>query len=1488
MSGGPSEFDPVEELAEEFVDRYRRGERPSLTEYARRFPEFAGQIRELFPALVVMEELGSIGGSPGGCGTAPRQLGEYRILREVGRGGMGIVYEAVQESLGRHVALKVLPGQGSLNPTQLERFRREAKAAARLHHTNIVPVFGVGQCGGVHYFAMQFIQGQGLDEVLKELRRLRRGKSAATEPGTHPQHDSPVPSVLGPLFHDGDRTAVANGSPEAGGQEAGGEQRASGTDDASPLSPAADSRLPADSSRTELTRQAEGQYFRSVAQIGVQVAEALEYAHSQGVLHRDIKPSNLLLDARGTAWVTDLGLAKAEGADGLTQTGDIVGTLRYMAPERFSGWSDPRSDVYGLGVTLYELLTLRSAFEDGDRARLIDRVLHDDPPRPRKLDGHIPADLETIILKAVAKEPRDRYANAGQLAEDLRRFLTDRTIQARRSSPTERTWRWCRRNPALAALTGSVAVLLLAVTVVSSVAAVWLKREGEAARAAERARTEQLGAASLNEARALRGGGLVGRRFRSLDALRRGADIRRSLGQFDEHALALRNEAIACLALPDLRVGRAWDRQPQWKFGPSFDRTLQRYALADERGAIHVFRTADHEEVERLAGSDEHVVLLDFGPDGRFLAATYDTWQGPGPLVLWDLHRGTSVVTVRRTSYLDAICDFSPDGKWFAVAQQSPAGIDLYELPSGQKRKSLGPPVGRLRFHPDGRRIAVAHRATVSLRDLDGGNEVRSFRHPPDTEVYTLAWRDDGRLLAVGCYNTHVYVWDLATAGPAKQELKGHSGTVVRLGFNHAGDLLASSAWDSTLRLWDPHTGRQLLSLAGAGSEMNRFSPDDRLLDHGADAARTWLWEVAGGQECRQFFGHQKLAGVTVSPDGRLLASCGDDGVRLWDLRAVRDGDKQVAFLDQRRTTAAMFQPRSGAGANDPAYSLLTASAAGLERRAVTADSATGNIVVGSPEVVGWPARAPLPLSAQDTGAWLSPDGRRVAVVPRRGQALAFDLDTPRAKVLVEAPFLTYAAFSPDGRWLATGNRQGAGAKVWDAYTGQLVTTLRLASDTPGEGSAQVGFSPDGRWLVTSTFEEYRFWEVKSWRRAHGLRRENAGKSIGTFVFSPDGAMMATRPSLTEVRLTVPATGRALATLPSPGNPFCFSPDGSRLVTAGEQDTFLVWDLRLIRRQLSELGLDWDLAAFPPEAADGHSAPPRVEVRPAPPILRDAEREAAAVYERGLEYARLHWFTNALADFDRALELDPCRTQAYHDRAYALVQLGRWAKALEDYERVELDEGRWEPWFGRGLAYAAVGQFDQAAADIARAVERPGATEMPWFYHALLRLHFNDAGGYRRACAVLCERFGGTSDPASAGRIAWACVMLPGAEVDLSRVTALAEIAVAGDPGSYAHLLALGACHYRAGRFADAVRRLQEATRRHDRHVMAALFLAMAHQRHGDADEAHRWLAEATRRREPPTGGESGTTGLTWAQQLVLRLLRREAEDLLTAEPKMG
>jgi serine/threonine protein kinase len=453
MSDSSADRDPLDRLAEEFVARFRAGQRPSLTEYGERHPELAEQIRDLFPALVEMEQLKPVTADHTGAFTPavepsdPARIGEFRILRRVGHGGMGIVYEAVQESLGRHVALKLLPIDALADPKRLERFRREAKAAAKLHHTNIVPVFGTGESDGRHFYAMQFIAGHPLDAVIDEVRRLKE-KSA-------PAISRAVSEVAAALMTGTFARTAPPSNPDLQAVTAS----------AAPDTPAALAASSSDSSSPALSGSlSDGghHYWATVARIGAQAADALVYAHAQGILHRDIKPANLLLDLRGTVWVTDFGLAKATDADDLTHAGDIVGTLRYMAPERFDGQGDHRADVYALGLTLYELLTLRPAFAAENRAKLVEQVLAANPPKPRSINPAIPRDLETIVLKAIARDPAMRYTSASEMADDLRRYQEDRPIRARRASSAEQAWRWCRRNPAVAGLIAAVLLVFAA------------------------------------------------------------------------------------------------------------------------------------------------------------------------------------------------------------------------------------------------------------------------------------------------------------------------------------------------------------------------------------------------------------------------------------------------------------------------------------------------------------------------------------------------------------------------------------------------------------------------------------------------------------------------------------------------------------------------------------------------------------------------------------------------------------------------------------------------------------------------------------------------------------------------------------------------------------------------------------------------------------------------------------------------------------------
>ncbi len=494
MPDPSSDRDPVEALAAEFAERIRRGERPAVEEYATKHPALAKKINELFPTIAQMEQLKcrkehSSATAVALGGPRPENLGDFRILREVGRGGMGIVYEAEQKSLGRRVAVKVLPQSSLLNARQLQRFHREAQSAAGLHHTNVVPVFGAGEEGGYHYIVMQMIPGVGLDEILLQLAESRRAESPETDPLATASGSSPAERIA--EVADAGRMLVCSDIEHATGPGSsvcpgiGSQDAAAAPNTLLPKAPTEDfgvkeaptvtvSPDPASrcqglpTGRSDLLRIGPT-YWRNVARIGVQVADALSYAHERSVLHRDIKPSNLIFDRQGIVWVTDFGLAKAMQDDSVSRTGDIVGTLRYMAPERLHGKADVRSDIYSLGLTLYETLALRPAYEASDTSSLLRKISEESPPRLATAAAGVPRDLETIVMKTIAREPAHRYLSAGELAGDLRLFLEDRPIRARRVSPVERLWRWCRRNRAVAGLAATALALLVLVAVVASV-----------------------------------------------------------------------------------------------------------------------------------------------------------------------------------------------------------------------------------------------------------------------------------------------------------------------------------------------------------------------------------------------------------------------------------------------------------------------------------------------------------------------------------------------------------------------------------------------------------------------------------------------------------------------------------------------------------------------------------------------------------------------------------------------------------------------------------------------------------------------------------------------------------------------------------------------------------------------------------------------------------------------------------------------------------
>jgi hypothetical protein len=399
----------VARIADEYLDELARGQSPDTEAYVQRYPQVASVLPQVLPALRMLHDVAQDQRPATVQRAGLDALDDYRVLGEIGRGGMGVVYEAEQLSLGRRVALKVLPTQ-LVGARQLARFQIEAQVAAALHHPHIVPIFAVGCVAGVHYYAMQLIEGHSLAELLA-------GSTGRDQAGAH----------IGSL------TSVE---------------------------PSAETHS--------------GLLPREAARLAMQAAEALDHAHALGVLHRDIKPANLLVDHSGHLWVTDFGLAGVEWGGDLTESGDLVGTLRYMSPEQAAGGRvlDPGTDIYSLGATLYELLAARPAFEGTDRQTLLHQITQTEPIALGKRRVGIPRDLETIVAKAMAKEPQRRYSSALELADDLRRYLGDQPIAARRQNGAEKVARCVRRHPTTS-MTALALVVLAALASFGGMVRLW-------------------------------------------------------------------------------------------------------------------------------------------------------------------------------------------------------------------------------------------------------------------------------------------------------------------------------------------------------------------------------------------------------------------------------------------------------------------------------------------------------------------------------------------------------------------------------------------------------------------------------------------------------------------------------------------------------------------------------------------------------------------------------------------------------------------------------------------------------------------------------------------------------------------------------------------------------------------------------------------------------------------------------------------------------
>jgi serine/threonine protein kinase/WD40 repeat protein len=1014
LSPADPEFDL---LVDQLIARLQAGETMDWSAISREHPEHAGRLRSLAVALEALGDLtATVDVVPANApksreaGLNPGVLGDFQILREVGRGGMAVVYEAEQVSLCRRVALKVLPLAATLDPRQLQRFRHEARAAGLLHHPHIVPVYAVGCERGIHYYAMQLIEGCSLAAVIGEWRdEPREQKSEASEGDLMPSSRDPSPR---PSPRTGEGERIRETRPMAALATVGSHR---------PRKP-----------------------FRRIAELVAQAADALEYAHTMGVVHRDVKPANLLLDTSGNVWVTDFGLARLGQGPGVTVCGDLLGTLRYMSPEQAlarHGLVDHRTDVYSLGATLYELLTLRPAADGASKEEVLHRLAFEEPIAPRKLDPSIPAELETVALKALAKEVRERYATAQELADDLRRWLTDRPILARPPGPLQRLRMWSHRHRPLVVGLGASLILLVAALCLGAVVygvkkgeladeqsrfaeekAEHLRQVAEDKERSERKLGEELGRVLLDRAEAVRLARPPGYRQRVW------ADLLKAIAlpAGGEGADQVRATVLACLGDPvglaPVQDAKEVRRRARPDLPPELGEGARKAAKS---GPVAV---SPHSDLVALTGGKRRVTV--YGPKTRVvrqeespLGGVYDLALADSGQTLvagceqgffaWDLP-GSDRWVVRAGNVFSV--SISPSGRLLAIAGRQ---VELWSIATKRLLASWPIPeaAAHVEFSADGRVLLAVENGTPVAGWPVSDTPERQMLDGHARGVPAVAFSPDGRQLVSVSKDRMVQLWDVPTGRPLRT-LTGHPSEIEAVAFNPQGSLLATGDVAGVVRVWDPHSGKLLTEAGGNGLPGQiwrlQFGPGGEYLA-AAGAKHLVVWTVRASP-----------GGVTLERLWTLFTTPDNPG--LIDL-AARPGGSELVFLSG---TGELFS-YDLARADDPR--LLTHARVAIRSLHFTpaGDRLTFVNPDGTLGLWDWGTKAAKDTHRRAESVGVSADGRWAAVGGPGQRITVAELLSGREVFTLpaEGSDIWCLAWSPDGTKLAAGLSDG-GVALWN------------------------------------------------------------------------------------------------------------------------------------------------------------------------------------------------------------------------------------------------------------------------------------------------------------------------------------------------------------------------------------------------------------------------------------------------------------------------